>query len=115
MSDRRNGCRFSWSLLALAAVCALGITLTLTLKSVQAQNAVQILSGSTLAGIIVHRLHKASDVVDAALRLAGEMAGVRRDAADADRRLHLEDGESTATVVVLPSPRPTAKERSEVP
>lgn len=114
MCERGKRRRSLWSIAALVGVSAAGSALSFTVTSVQAQNAIEIVTGSLLAGIIVHCLHRSNDVVDAALTLAGEIASVRRDLTDDGARPAPESRDVMATVIALPSQRPTAEERAEV-
>jgi hypothetical protein len=104
----------SWSLVAVVVVCAAGSALTLNTDTTRVQNAIGIVSCAALAGIIIRSLHKANDVVDAALRLAEEIANVGRDLPEVASRQSHEDGTSLATVIPLPGQRAAGERRSEV-
>jgi hypothetical protein len=60
--------------LALAGISAAGCTVVFVFHSGAVQNAAGILSCAGIGAVIVRRLNAASDVVDAALHLAEEIA-----------------------------------------
>lgn len=99
---------------ALAIISTAGCVLVFTARSATVQNAACILCGGCFCGIIVQRLSKASDVVDAALRLADEIARVGGDAADASRSQEYP-GPRLAVVRPLPNQRAAVGQGTETP
>lgn len=93
--------RISWSAVALLVIALAGDVLTFVTKSLQTQNAIQITICAALAGIIVLRLHRASDVIDAALRLADQIAKLGSNMPEVGDRPGTYEAESVAAVLPL--------------
>lgn len=87
-------------MVALLGVAGAGDVLSFAIRSSQAQNAIQITIGAALAAIIVLRLRRASDVIDAALRLAEQIARFS-SLPDPASKPNSQEAESTAAVLPL--------------
>lgn len=113
MNESGKRC-LTWSMLALVAISTAGCTLVFTDGSATAQNAACILCGAAFCVVIVQRLQKASDVVDAALRLAEEIARLSGDLPEASQsQEHPET--SLAVVRSLPGQRAAAGQAADTP
>jgi len=98
---------------ALAIISTAGCVLVFTARSAAVQNASCILCGGAFCVIIVQRLSKATDVVDAALHLADEIARLGGELPGAPRSQRRE-GPQLAVVRSLPGQRAAAGQGDEV-
>lgn len=96
---------------ALAIISMTGCTFVFTARSAAVQNAACILCGAAFCAIIVQRLSNARDVVDAALRLADEIARLGGDRPQSQER----PGARLAAVRSLPGQRAAGGQRAELP
>lgn len=104
-----------WSMLALAGIAIAGCTVVFADRSETVQNTACIMSCTAVAAVIVHRLHRASDVVAAALRLAEEMARLGRELPDGAAPREQSERASLAVVVPLPGQRAAVGQGLETP
>ena len=98
---------------ALAIISTVGCALVFTARSAAVQNASCILCGGAFCAIIVDRLSKASDVVDAALHLADEIARLGGELPGGPRSQRREP--HLAVVRPLPGQRAAAGQGAETP
>lgn len=96
----------SRSAVALAVVTIAGGMAMFVFDSTQAENAIQIGTNGAMAVVVIRSLNRAEGVVNAALRLAAELARKRSGKSGPP-----EDG--LAPVVPLPTQRTDRSERSE--
>jgi len=94
--------------ITLMVVTIIGGLAMIFVDSAQAENTIQVCTYGAMVIVVIRTQNRAESVIDAALRLAEELALARSDEGDNP------DG-SLATVVSLPTQRAEHPEHSEVP
>lgn len=102
MAQRLRQQHISGNTIGLLSISGAGSVLTYMTDSPQAQNAILLLSTAALAAIIISCLTKAGKTIEAALRLAHDIARGKPESDSADPA---QGSDSMATVIPLPEQR----------